>query len=168
MKALGKVLLVGVVLFVFAALLSGCSQSAPTTTPTTQPPAAVTTSPPSTPESSTTSSPTAPAVTGIDLGKMIFTTGNDNTGAIPHRSGIAKIKVQACKNCHGDNAKGLKNLGPDIRGSKLQPDFDETKFARAVTQGIDDAGKRLESTMPRFQATPEDTDGLWLYLNSLK
>lgn len=100
---------------------------------------------------------------------MIFATGKDNAGVIPTKYGIAKIKVNACKNCHGDNAKGGKPLpGPDIRGSKLQPDFDQVKFARAVTTGVDDAGKQLHKQMPRFSATPEDTAALWLYLNSLK
>lgn len=99
---------------------------------------------------------------------MIFETGNDNSGAIPYRDGIAKIKVAACKNCHGANGKGMKGLGPSITGSSLQPDFNEATFARAVTQGLDEQGKKLESKMPRFQATPEDTAALWLYVNSLK
>jgi mono/diheme cytochrome c family protein len=102
------------------------------------------------------------------LGKQIFETGNDNAGVIPWKSGIATIKVQACKNCHGADAKGIKKLGPDIRGSQLQPSFTDVLFARAVTTGVDDAGKKLESRMPRFQATPEDTAALWLYVNSLK
>jgi hypothetical protein len=100
---------------------------------------------------------------------MIFETGNDNAGPIPTKDGIPTIKVNACKNCHGADAKGGKKLpGPDIRGSVLQPDFDQAKFATAVTTGVDDAGKRLHKQMPRFSATPEDTAGLWLYLNSLK
>ena len=100
---------------------------------------------------------------------MIFETGNDNAGLIPTARGIATIKVNACKNCHGADAKGGKKLpGPDIRGSVLQPDFDEAKFARAVTTGVDDGGKKLHNQMPRFSATPDDTDALWLYLNSLK
>ena len=124
-----------------------------------------------TPETPTASTPATPtqALTGIALGKMIFETGNDNAGVIPHKSGIAKITVQACKNCHGDDANGNKKLGaPDIRGSVLQPDFNDITFARAVTTGVDDSGKRLESKMPRFDATPEDTAALWLYVNSLK
>ena len=100
---------------------------------------------------------------------MIFETGADNAGVISTKLGIKTIKVNACKNCHGANGKGGKPLaGPDIRGKTLQPDFDETKFARAVVTGVDDAGKPLESKMPRFTATAEDTAGLWLYVNTLK
>jgi mono/diheme cytochrome c family protein len=122
--------------------------------------------PSTTPSAST---PATPAITGLALGKMIYETGNDNAGPIPTTRGIPKIKVNACKNCHGADAKGGKPLpGPDIRGSVLQPDFDEAKFARAVTAGIDDGGKKLHNQMPRFSATPDDTDALWLYLNSLK
>jgi mono/diheme cytochrome c family protein len=157
------------VLFALAAavLAAGCSASTPTP-PATTPPA--TTAPaPSEPASTPASAPATPAVAGVELGKMIFETGADNSGPIPTKLGIATIKVNACKNCHGANGKGGKPLaGPDIRGSKLQPDFDEAKFATAVTTGKDDAGKPLHSKMPRFAATPEDTAALWLYVNSLK
>ena len=146
-------------------LSAGCS-SAPPSTPAVTPPAAVAPAPSTTPSAS---APATPAVTGLALGKMIFETGNDNAGRIPATRGIPAIKVYACKNCHGPNAKGGKPLpGPDIRGSVLQPDFDEAKFARAVTTGIDDTGKKLHNQMPRFSATPDDTHALWLYLNSLK
>jgi hypothetical protein len=145
-------------------LLAGCS-STPTSSPSTTPPATVTPATPSTPPST----PATPAVSGLELGKLIFATGADNTGPIPTTGGIPSIKVNACKNCHGDNAKGGKKLpGPDIRGSVLQPSFTEAKFATAVTTGVDDTGKRLHKTMPRFSASAEDTDALWLYLNSLK
>ena len=146
-------------------LSAGCSSSP--SSPSASPPAAVTPVPstPATPAST----PATPAVSGLALGKMIFDTGKDNAGLIATTRGIPKIKINACKNCHGANAKGGKPLpGPDIRGSVLQPDFDETKFARAVTTGIDDGGKKLHNQMPRFSATPEDTAALWLYLNSLK
>jgi hypothetical protein len=113
--------------------------------------------------------PATPTVSGIQLGKLIYQTGNDDAGVIPTKLGMPKIKVNACKNCHGANGKGGKPLaGPDIRGKTLRPDFDEAKFATAVTTGKDDAGKALHSKMPRFAATPEDTAALWLYVNSLK
>ena len=142
-----------------ATMAVGCSPATPPTATTTTP--AATTAP--------AVEPTVAAVTGIDLGKQIWDTGNGVSGPIAHQYGIAKIKVQACKNCHGENGKGGKGLaGPDIRGSKLQPDFNEVLFARAVTQGLDEAGKKLESKMPHFSATPEETAALWLYVNSLK
>jgi mono/diheme cytochrome c family protein len=157
-----------VVLLSIAALSAGCSSQSSAPAPSTPPPAAVTPAP-SEPASTPPSTPATPAVSGLALGKMIFETGADNTGPIPTTLGMPTIKVNACKNCHGANGKGGKPLaGPDIQGSKLKPDFDEAKFATAVTTGVDDAGKKLESKMPRFQATPEDTAALWLYVNTLK
>ena len=147
---------------VLAALAGGCAPTAPAP----QPPAAVTPAP-STP--ATPSAPATPPVTGVALGKMIFVTGADNSGPIATKFGIATITVNACKNCHGANGKGGKGLpGPDIRGSVLRPDFDQAKFARAVTTGVDDTGKALHSKMPRFSATSEDTAALWKYVLTLK
>ncbi len=148
-----------VLVAVVATLAAGCSSTAPPSSTSTTP---------STPKPAP-STPATPAVTGLALGKMIFETGADNSGTIPTKLGMPAVKVNACKNCHGADAKGGGKLpGPDIRGSKLKPDFDQAKFAHAVTTGIDDAGKPLESKMPRFSASPEDTAALWLYLNSLK
>jgi mono/diheme cytochrome c family protein len=144
----------------------GCS-STPPTSPPASPPAQVTPAPST--QATPSSTLATPAVSGLELGKLIFETGKDNAGPIPTTRGMATIKVNACKNCHGANARGGKKLpGPDIRGSALQPDFDEAKFARAVTTGVDDTGKRLHNQMPRFSATAEDTAALWQYLNSLK
>jgi mono/diheme cytochrome c family protein len=154
---------------VLVGLLAACSGTTSSSTSSTTPPAATTAPEPSTPATTPASTPATPAVSGVELGKLIFGTGADNAGPIATKFGIKTITVNACKNCHGANGKGGKGLaGPDIRGSKLQPDFDAAKFARAVTTGIDDAGKPLESKMPRFSATAEDTDALWAYLNSLK
>ena len=150
-------------------LLAACSGTTSSSTSSTTPPAATTAPEPSTPATTPASTPATPAVSGVELGKLIFDTGADNAGPIATKFGIKTITVNACKNCHGADGKGGKKLaGPDIRGSKLQPDFDAVKFARAVTTGVDDAGKKLESKMPRFSATAEDTDALWLYVNSLK
>jgi mono/diheme cytochrome c family protein len=150
-----------------SALSAGCSGT--TSSPSMTPPAAVTPAPSEPASTPAASTPATPAVSGVELGKMIFMTGNDNAGVIPTKLGMPTVKVNACKNCHGENGKGGKPLaGPDIRGKTLKPDFDEAKFATAVTTGVDDAGKKLHSKMPRFSATPEDTAALWLYVNTLK
>ena len=151
-------LAMAIVALALAAVMSvGCSQATPAATTTT--PAATT------PSAVATISP----ATGIALGEQIWNTGRGTEGQLDYTYGIASIKVPACKNCHGADGKGGKKLpGPDIRGSKLQPDFNEVLFARAVTQGLDETGKKLESKMPRIAATPEETAALWLYVNSLK
>jgi len=149
------------------ALAAGCSGAQTGSSPSPAPAVA----PPASSTATTAPAPATSALSGVDLGKKIFTTGEDNAGVIPTKYGIAKIKVNACKNCHGVDAKGGKKMkltAPDIRGSVLQPDFDQATFARSVTTGVDDTGKRLHKQMPRFTATPEDTAALWLYVNSLK
>ena len=81
--------------------------------------------------------------------------------------GLANTKSAACANCHGANGKGKKGLGPDIRGSALKPDFNVATFSRAVTKGLDEAGKPLDKKMPKINATPEETAALWAYVNTL-
>jgi cytochrome c553 len=171
------IVIVTVFMLVGAALLAGCSGGSTTTTPPAQttPPAASTTPPSSTESSPTSSTPpsstsASPTLTGADLGKQIFETGDDNNGKITATGGIKTITVDACKNCHGADAKGLKSTGaPDIRAKTLMPGYTAAKFATAVTTGKDNTGKPLESKMPRFTgATADDTAGLWAYLQTLK
>lgn len=104
------------------------------------------------------------------LGKMIYETDNDNLGHITTMYGISSIKLNACRNCHGSDARGSGKLRtPDIRGFVLQPRYNQTTFARVLTLGLDANGKRLNRRMPLFYVTPapEDSPALWLYLNAL-
>ena len=43
-----------------------------------------------------------------------------------------------------------------------------TALVNDYATGKDDTGKPLESKMPRFSATPEDTAALWAYVLTLK
>jgi hypothetical protein len=171
---ISTVALAAIAVVAVAALLAACAQT-PTTT--NQPTTNVTPAPstPSTTSTSTEASPTtgtgttsstpSATVSGVALGKMIYATGAGNTGVIAYSGGQANIKTGACLRCHGAKAKG--GIGPNIQGAKLKPDFDETTFARAVTQGLDEEGKPLKTKMPKFQTTPEENQALWDYLNTL-
>lgn len=46
-------------------------------------------------------------------------------------------------------------------------DFDDAKFKKAVTEGLDEKGKRLSVWMPRWDTTDKDLDELIAYLKTL-
>jgi mono/diheme cytochrome c family protein len=94
---------------------------------------------------------------------MIYVLGKDDQGRLKTAKGVPG---PACARCHGADASG--GVGPDIRGATLSSDFNESTFARAVTKGLDEKGSSLELKMPRYAMSKADTQGLWLYLQTLK
>jgi len=92
----------------------------------------------------------------------------------------------ACASCHGPDGRGQRvrvMMGtfeaPDIRyktltakkmehdqGEEHPPYTDET-IKRAITQGVDPAGKPLERPMPRWKMSDEDLNDLLDFLKSL-
>jgi ABC-type branched-subunit amino acid transport system substrate-binding protein len=89
----------------------------------------------------------------------------------------------ACGNCHGANGKGRPEgavLPPDITweelgkpyghahptGRKHEP-FSETSLARAVNEGVDPAGNRLDWAMPRYALSRAEAEALLGYLKQL-
>jgi hypothetical protein len=125
-------------------------------------------------------------VTSVALGKRIYVTGTDENGHLIPRSmsGAMSGSGLTCANCHGADARG-ENIQmmmgtvevPDVRWSTLtapvddpnsgdQP-FDADLFYRALTQGIDPAGKALNPPMPRWNITRAESDALIEYLKTL-
>jgi ABC-type branched-subunit amino acid transport system substrate-binding protein len=89
----------------------------------------------------------------------------------------------ACGNCHGNDGRGrpeggtvppdvtwrnlLKPYGATDRFGRRRPSYTETLVRRAVTMGLDSAGRALDPSMPRYLASPEDLDDLIAYLTVL-
>lgn len=81
-----------------------------------------------------------------------------------------------CGGCHGDDGRGGREGGaasaPSILWSDLsvptlrRPAYDEAAFLRALTEGVDPAGRRLQ--MPRFVAPPALLAGLRDHLTTLE
>jgi ABC-type branched-subunit amino acid transport system substrate-binding protein len=87
--------------------------------------------------------------------------------------------VRRCAGCHGPDGVGTREGGvgiPPITWTALvaprgalpgrpgRPDYDEATLKRALADGIDSAGRRLASGMPRFQLTPAQVAALFDYL----
>jgi cytochrome c oxidase subunit 2 len=113
--------------------------------------------------------------------KIYLTAVNENDEIITPVSGMGSYGMMsnmmrpiACANCHGINGQGGfvfpdgKIVSADIRWETLiDEDFDEAKFKKAVTEGIDEKGERLSVWMPRWDTTDKDLDELIAYLKTL-
>jgi len=89
----------------------------------------------------------------------------------------------ACGNCHGADGKGRAESSvrpPEITWQELTKPyghahasgrkhaaFEERSFARAVNEGLDPAGNRLDWAMPRYALSRADVDALVAYLEGL-
>jgi protein SCO1 len=90
------------------------------------------------------------------------------------------IALVACANCHGADRRGRTEAGvtvPDIRWTVLAdpdgrrlaggvqvPPYDPGTLRRAVTDGIDAAGRRLSTAMPRYRLNASQLADLVAYL----
>jgi len=128
-------------------------------------------------------------------GERIYFTGASANGPIRYSGGVSVGMMGggmmgggqlACADCHGSGGRGGRHVmhmtvmdAPDIRWSTLSeaehddeemdhPPYDAESFNRAVTQGLEPDGKRLDPAMPRWQMSDKDLDGLLEFLKSLK
>ncbi|WP_315832139.1 ABC transporter substrate-binding protein [Bradyrhizobium prioriisuperbiae] len=87
--------------------------------------------------------------------------------------------VRRCAGCHGADGAGTREGGvptPPISWAALavprapsparpgRPGYDEATLKRALTEGIDAAGRPLAAGMPRFQLSPTQVTALLDYL----
>ncbi|MEJ6654819.1 MAG: ABC transporter substrate-binding protein [Pseudomonas sp.] len=120
-------------------------------------------------------------------GKRIFAEGISGSGnAIYARVGAAGTSLPAallpCGSCHGADGRGRPEGGvrpPDITWQRLSvpygqringrsyPAYDDAALARAVIEGIDPAGNRLDPAMPRFVLSVTEQRDLTAYLKRL-
>lgn len=133
--------------------------------------------------------PAAPAEDArLELGRRIFLEGRNARGeairALVGAQGVALLGAPvACGNCHGADGRGRPEGGvlpPDITWENLTKPYglqradgrrhgpyDERRFARAVTEGLDPDGARLDPAMPRFSLSASEAEALTAYLKQL-
>jgi len=121
-------------------------------------------------------------------GKRLYRDGLSVSGEpIMARVGAAEVLLPAsalsCANCHGADGQGRPEGGvrpPDINWLRLSqargqqgingrdyPAYSDASVARAVQEGRDPAGNRLDPAMPRFVLSMADQRNLTAYLKRL-
>ena len=122
-------------------------------------------------------------------GEQIYYTGvSRRIGPIPFQGGPMWLWMQGggCVSCHGIHGRGgvpvmMGTKTPsDIRHNRLMegnhqehrgaehPPYTDTLIKRAITEGVDPAGRQLDWTMPRWGLSGEDFHDLLAYLKTLK
>lgn len=121
-------------------------------------------------------------------GRRLYQEGLSSSGAeVLARVGAAGAVLPAaslpCVSCHGRDGRGRPEGGirpPDITWRRLStpygqavngrqyPAYDEAALARAVEEGVDPAGNRLDPAMPRFVLSAGDMARLTAYLRRLE
>lgn len=129
-----------------------------------------------------------PAEIRQQRGKQIYLTGTSQRDTeLIAVLGNSKTEVPAavltCVNCHRYDGRGVPEGGiypSDIAWQQLskpygidgpqgttRPPYDEAALIRAISMGIDPAGRRLNDAMPRYRMAPEDMSDLIAYLKIL-
>lgn len=123
-----------------------------------------------------------------ERGKHIYFRGTSPSGqritALLDKTGTAvPASVLICGGCHGHDGRGkpeggvvpsnitwealTKPYGITYRSGRHHPPYTERLLKRAITTGIDPAGKKLHVAMPRFEMSHEDLADLIAYLKQL-
>lgn len=123
-------------------------------------------------------------------GKQIYLHGTSASadGLIHARVGSGDTAMPAsvvpCASCHGSDGRGRREGGvrpPDITWRRLSapngqrlasgrryPAYNDATFARALNEGRDSAGNRLDPAMPRFVMSQRDMANLTAYIKRLE
>lgn len=118
-------------------------------------------------------------------GERIYLTATSASGRpithqMPAMMGRTRMSGMACVDCHGVDGQGgtiammmWRVEVPNITQQHLteeeedHPPYTRETIKRAITQGLDPAGKRLSWAMPRWQISGEDLNDLIDYLEKL-
>jgi cytochrome c oxidase subunit 2 len=114
-------------------------------------------------------------------GERIYFTATSNSGK-PIISSIGAMTMRggmmSCAACHGVDGKGGRGRmmmwtfnASDIRYSSLtsgEKPYTDELIKRAIAEGLDSEGKRLEPPMPVWQMSDSDLNDLLEYLKSLR
>jgi len=123
-------------------------------------------------------------------GERIYYSGvSERTGPIPFQGGPMWLRMHGggCVSCHGVAGKGGvpvmmgTSIPADIRYKALTGEehhkegekeehlpYTDELIRRAITKGLDPAGKPLDRTMPRWDMKKEDLDDVIKHLKTLK
>lgn len=111
-------------------------------------------------------------------GRQIFLQGTSASGrdvTALFASGPSPAPM-ACATCHGRDGRGRTEgarRAPSLEWTTLghatasRPAYDAALLRRAITVGIDPAGRRLDSVMPRYRLWRTDADDLVAWLRRL-
>jgi hypothetical protein len=119
-------------------------------------------------------------------GKQIYLHGESRNGKpITALMGDGGVEVPAtivpCASCHGTDARGRDEAGVrpsnlrwdvltrpyDAPGQRTHPPYTRAAVKRAVTMGLDPAGHKLQSAMPKYRMSLAQMDDLIAYLQKL-
>ncbi|HEX8433521.1 ABC transporter substrate-binding protein [Archangium sp.] len=121
-------------------------------------------------------------------GRKIYFEGASSSGGDISATLGAGVRLPGsavpCANCHGEDGAGRPEGGllpPEITWAELtkpyghvhpsgrkHPAFDDKSVARAISEGFDRGGNRLDAAMPRYSMSWEDMTGLLAYLKRLE
>lgn len=124
-------------------------------------------------------------------GEQIYYTGTSRTGPpitaqMPDGFGMGMMNDRfACVDCHGENGEGgtlrmmmntviVPNIqyehltgGEHSEGEEEHPPYTDETLKRAVTEGLNPAGERLDWPMPVWSMTDEQLNDLIAFLKTL-
>lgn len=168
-----------------AVALAGCSSpSAPGTSSTPGTPGSGTQSPGGTTGGTggTPGGSSGAAGTFTSVGQRIYLTGVGTDGNSIKRTstrvaqGSLMMGGGGCGSCHAANGRGgtiSMMTGeaikvPDVTyGALIKSGLTDANIRTAIHDGLDETGKRLQSSMPRWQMTDPDLDATIAYLKEL-
>lgn len=118
------------------------------------------------------------------VGERIWWAGVGAGGPVPREPAFGPAMMGGCAVCHGEDGRGSRFVmmgrefdAPDIRPSRLmQPHeedgrtaeaWTEDDIARAVREGVEPNGERLEDTMPRWDISDADLEALLTHMRGL-
>jgi len=134
-----------------------------------------------------------PAATALvpeeEAGRAIYENGESSFGdAFSARLGIAQQQMPGaavrCANCHGSDGLGrpeggvrpgsiiwselTKSYGHTHDSGRSHPAYDQASLKRALIEGVDPAGSRLDGVMPRYNISERDFKALVAYMKKLE